>query len=463
MSPVAGSSNAGASFDYTEGASALDIDKAVANNRRSRRDSQYSAVYGEDGEGAMFSGPGHSVNPSSISRMSHIDLGRRSSEDWTRSRRKSHDSGVVGRRSLDRRSSKDSQVSQQSDPEHPNGAVEDDQSDGSISGDGQSRRSGRRRRRMRTPTPPPRPSVFGGLASLFARTETVDSPTTRRPSISQRSSTGSIGRHSRRSGRSHAGSDYALETDDEGEERWGYSSGEEESSDEESTHSLDSMSMNDNMSVTASMQYGSEPSSPQMSQSLPLLSSDQVFGGESRIDMETPFALMEPPPPGPPSRQTIYIPDEDSTIRFIGYEIIIWRQWAWRMGCVLSVGILGLIGHWFPRLWLHWVAHEKAFKDAHQGFVVVEVRFPIFIQLGCVDELPSPPTEISLYFPSTLLIIHIISRPFSAFLWTPIRIQRIRPNLTKITMNGTECSAACPLSITDILGSLWTQELGCLT
>src|SRR5437764_791999 len=57
--------------DYTEGASAMDIDDIVARNRRTRRDSQYSSLYGDDGEGAMFDGPGHTVNPSSVSRMSY--------------------------------------------------------------------------------------------------------------------------------------------------------------------------------------------------------------------------------------------------------------------------------------------------------------------------------------------------------------------------------------------------------
>ncbi|KII92069.1 hypothetical protein PLICRDRAFT_103455 [Plicaturopsis crispa FD-325 SS-3] len=82
---------------------------------------------------------------------------------------------------------------------------------------------------------------------------------------------------------------------------------------------------------------------------------------------------MAPPPPGPPSRQTIYVADEDSTIRFIGYETVRYRQYLWRLACVLTCGILGLLGHWFPRLWLRWVAREKAFKDTKDGFVVVEV------------------------------------------------------------------------------------------
>ncbi|EGO26058.1 Ca-transporting ATPase [Serpula lacrymans var. lacrymans S7.9] len=85
-----------------------------------------------------------------------------------------------------------------------------------------------------------------------------------------------------------------------------------------------------------------------------------------------PFDALEAPPAGPPSRQTIYIADEDSTIRFVGYEVIIWRQWLWRLACTISLGIFGLLGHWFPRVWLRWVTKEKAFKDLKHGFVVVE-------------------------------------------------------------------------------------------
>jgi len=35
--------------------------------------------------------------------------------------------------------------------------------------------------------------------------------------------------------------------------------------------------------------------------------------------------------------------------------------------------MLGMLGHWFPRLWLHWVAQEKAFKELSSGFIVIEV------------------------------------------------------------------------------------------
>lgn len=372
MVPTPGPSNPTSSYDYTEGASPVDIDSAVVNSRLARRESQYSILYAEEGQGAMFAGPGHSANPSSVSRMSHMEIGRRSSEARSRGRRRSHDSGVSGRRRFSRRSSKDSQVSRQSvERSDVEGEVTDEEDP--LVSDGRSGR-GRSRRLRKSISPAPRVSVFENLAHLFTRSGTMELGA-RRLSMSQRSST-STSRHSRRSRHSDAGSDYAIDTDDDAEERWGYSSGEEDSDDE-------SLGLNhDNVSVSASMEYSSEPPSPgEQPHGLPLLSSDPIFGGEARIDMEIPFALLDPPPPGPPSRQTLYIVDEDSTIRFIGYEAVLWRAWVWRIGCILTLGILGLLGHWFPRFWLRWVARERAFRDAHSGFIVVEVRPSLYSML----------------------------------------------------------------------------------
>nr|GAT56792.1 Ca-transporting ATPase [Mycena chlorophos] len=325
--------------DYTEGASAIDITAAVASDRRSRRDSQFSAFYDEDGDGSMFSGPGHVANPSSVSRMTNVDPAWRSTGSF---RRKSVDSV---RPSQSRRQSTDSGISTQ-------GTDIEQYSDDNDNADEET--SALRSELSRS-------GVFDNFASLFSRSRSKQ----RRPSMSQRS-TASVGRSSRRSRRSQAVSEDDQEEEDDGPERWGFSSGEEYSDDED-TRSIDTR-----MSVPASMQYDSEPPSPNTGQNLPLLASDQIFAGETRIDMDMSFALLDEPPPGPPSRQTLHIPDEDNTIRFVGYEVVPWRLWFWRLGCVLSFGTLALMGHWFPRLWLGWVAHEKAFQEARDGFVVVE-------------------------------------------------------------------------------------------
>ncbi|KAF5380526.1 hypothetical protein D9615_004513 [Tricholomella constricta] len=375
------------SHDYTEGASTIDINSALVNGTRSRRDSQYSTMYGGDGEGAMFSGPGHSANPSSVSRMSVFEAGRRSSGNWSQSRRRSRDSARPGGRS--RRSSKGSQVSRQS--------VEgfDDTMSGEevalMDSDDEYDGTGRRRRTSLSPIS--RGGVFGGLAHLFGRTTAETETPSRR--------TRSTSRRSRRSRRSDAGSDYALETDDEDDvERWGYSSGEEESD----SDSLQSMAIiHDDDSTSPSVDYDLGPPSPSGgTYGIPLMSTDPVFGGEARIDMEMPFELRKPPPPGPPSRQTIYISDEDSTVRLIGYEAIAWRSWLWRAGCVMTLGLLGLLGRWFPRLWLRWVAQEKAFIDSIDGFVVIETAHRD-LHLFPLRSLEYP-YHITTAFPSTVPI-----------------------------------------------------------
>ena len=348
MAPIMSSPEAGpSSYDYTEGASAIDIGNALDNNHRARCDSQYSTYYGADGDGVMFSGPGHSVNPSSVSKMSHLELGRRSSDTWSQTRRKSFDSHSSHKKR------RDSQVS------HQSGDMAQDESDSLLSDDAIESRE--RRLRRRSLSPPARSSVFENLAHIFGRPSALDGGL--RPSISQRSSMSQISRRSR-------GSENAFNTDNE-DERWGYSSGEEDSEDG-SQHSLNSV--RDNASITTSMEYDSEPpSSGEGNQSLPLLNFDPVFGGEARIDMNTTFTLLDLPPPGPPSRQTVYLPDEDNTIRLVGYETILWRAWLWRASCILTFGILALVGHWFPYLWLRWVAREKAFIGGLNVFLVVEV------------------------------------------------------------------------------------------
>ena len=356
--------------DYTEGASPMEIVAAVTSNRKARRASQYSAMDPNQGDGSIFSGPGHMVNPSSVSRMSRIELGRRNSDGLSRSRSR--------HRSRDSRQSSAVSVatkdSKQNGQWSSDGEVEVLDGEASVAGS----RRGRPEPAPRVDSPPQRQSVFGNISALFGRSTTEDqTPGKRRRSFSQRST---YSRRSSRSRRSDAGSENALLTDDENdEERWGYSSGEEAFSDEDST--ADVMDIrNETMSVTASMHNGSDPGSPDLQATLPLLGADQFFGGETRIEMEVSFESLGPPPSGAPSRQTVYISDEDNTVRLIGYEAIVWRSWAWRVCCVISVGILALLGHWFPRMWLRWVAKERGFAEIKEGFIVVEVRIKLRVK-----------------------------------------------------------------------------------
>lgn len=360
MIPIGSSStDAGPSYDYTEGASASDIGEVIDNHRVHRQASHYSTYYDGEENTAMFSGPGHTVNPSSVSRMTYMELGRRSLDSRpSRVSRKDSWESRTTRHSVD-----------------GNTGIRD----GTEEGQSLLRDDIERRRRI-SPSPPSR-SVLGNLAQIFGRQSSEISRDRRPSSVSARSSTS---RFSQTTGLSD-GMDGAEDED----ERWGYSSGEEDS-ENESIQSHESS--NDKVSMTQSMNYDSEPPSPlQASQTLPLLGFDSVFDGEARIDMDTTFTLLDPPPPGPPSRQTIFISDEDSTIRFIGYETIPWRVWAWRISCVVTFGIVGLLGHWFPYLWLRWVAREKAFINAINGFVMVEVC--LIVLYGNVN-VPSDPIAV---------------------------------------------------------------------
>ncbi|KAF8590974.1 Ca-transporting ATPase [Ramaria rubella] len=230
-------------------------------------------------------------------------------------------------------------------------------------------------------------SVFENVARLFRASSDAHSPPRR--SLSRTSSAGSDRRQPRTGSRTRSdGSDYAL--DDEESERWGYSSQEEDvaSSDDLLEEGMDIASPSD-------IDYGSVPPSPVGS--LPFLSGDPIFG-DTRISVdELPRATSPPPPPGPPSRQKVHLADEDTTVRFLGQEIIGYRQRLWTLGSVITFGGLGLMGQWFPRVWLRWVAREKAFKKTNNGFVVVETlsRDIVVVHLTTL----SYPYPISTVFP----------------------------------------------------------------
>ncbi|KAI0633895.1 Ca-transporting ATPase [Trametes polyzona] len=360
-------STSGHMHDYTEGASAIDIQQALASASRARRDSQY----GQDGD-AMFDGPGHAVNPSSVSRMSLHDHGRRSSgySRASHSRRRSEGSMSRDGRPRSRRMSRDSAVDAE--------GVADEHSDVSGDEDEDRGRTTRSRRKSQSPHTT-RGNMFENIVSMFGRGATVTEspPRSRRPSMSSRASRSRLlRRHSSR--RSDVSSDYAVDTDDSEEERWGYTSNEEDSEEETDIASIGPSG--------SEVDYGSLPPSP--SRALPLLAGDPIFGSEARIEMGE-LDLLAPPPPGPPSRQTLYIADEDAHIRMVGYEPVPWRQWLWWTCCVLTFGILGLLGRWFPRLWLRWVTRERAFEDMRHGFVVVETAYRD-IALFPISRIPYP-------------------------------------------------------------------------
>lgn len=385
--------------DYTEGASAIDIQNAITESRgRSRRlsESQIGFSYGDGIEqGSVFDGPGHVAIPSSVSRMSHRDMSTRRSQEL---RRMSNDlgAGISYPQRPRRRSDDGDQLPSTSRRNSEALSIDGTESGEEASGEeGDLGLSTRRRRRRRSPSPPEamRSSVFENIANLFgARAHAPADESSRRPSFSHRSSLSRRSRRSRSGSRaSIIGSEHVVESEDE-EERWGYSSGEED--DNSSTDDLLHRRAEIDLGASSDIDYGSLPPSP--TGSLPNMALDPIFG-DTRIDMETPPEPSEPPPPGLPSRQSIYLPDEEISVRFIGYETIRWKQWVWRLGCILSFGLLGLLGHWFPRLWLRWVAQEKAFQDSEDGFVVVEVHSSFYSNTISHSMCKTPYRDISLF------------------------------------------------------------------
>ncbi|KAG2747926.1 hypothetical protein P692DRAFT_20875236 [Suillus brevipes Sb2] len=185
---------------------------------------------------------------------------------------------------------------------------------------------GRRRRRSSSPTFN-RSSALENIANLFSRTGTGE----RRTSLSRRSCASST-RKSRRMS-SDVESEFALA--DDVNERWGYSSGEED----DETASYSSHPLNP---FHSKIDYGSHP--PQV---------------QAHISLSFPLMQFSA------TRQTIYVPEEDNTFRFVGYEVIIWRQLLWRGYCAATLGVVGLLGHWFPRVWLRCVV-ESARRDITQ-------------------------------------------------------------------------------------------------
>lgn len=379
-------------YDYTDGASAIEISRVLSETQvrpRTRRDSQVGSAYEGDEGGAVYDGYGSINVPSSVTSMHHERM-----IDWSRDRRLSTSSRRprVGRGASDasqyqrqsyRRESVDDFAVQ--DDDGGNIDEPDDEAGLGQSGSYSVHSRSKSHRRHRAESPQPRSSgMFDTIATMFSRAP--ESPSSRRPSLSRRSS-GSRSRRPSSSRRSlQLGSDYGTEgvVDDE-EERWGYSSGEELSTSDADPESQSLLEDGDSMYIHSD--GGSRPPSP--TSSLPLLTglSDAVFGEvDTRIEMGELEANMSAPPPGPPSRQSVYIADEDMTVRFTGYEVIRWRQWLWNGGCVVSFGVLGLVGLWGPRTWLKWVAKEKAFESlveegSGKGLIVVEVAVVSFICL----------------------------------------------------------------------------------
>ena len=232
-----------------------------------------------------------------------------------------------------------------------------------------------------------RQSIFGNIAKLFGRRDSRSrSPVSRRSRSRQESVAGDL-----------VGS--PIEGEDE-DDRWGYLSGEEDIEEDEAAPLR-------RPEYLSSRESFSRPPSP--TGALPGMLRDPIFG-DTRVDLgELTLLDDRPPPPGPPSRQDVYIDDEDIELRFLGYELDESREWVWTIMTISSAGLLGLLGQWFPKMWLNWVAKEKGFKLCSRGIIVVEVcRFhfqSVFVTQSSF--LFRPPLETITFVKSRLCRIHI--------------------------------------------------------
>jgi cation-transporting P-type ATPase 13A2 len=347
--------------DYTDGASAQEIQSAIREVPRGRGDQQIAGSYqprrsmssfrdAGDAGGAVFDGPGSVTIPSSVTGLrstrsrsfragSH--RGSRVFDQPGQSAELNSVRPVLSRRGTGRSDTTDALIDSDVETSSP-----------------VSERPTRSRYRRQSTTNAEigdegiherRTSMFGNLASFFGAGRQT-SPS--RKSDASRSRQGSV-------------ADYAESISEEREDRWGYHSSEEGSSEGEN------VSLSGSLYPASSRGNHSSPPSP--SSAFPGMGRDPIFG-DTRIDIDdVSLAETIPISSGPPSQQDVYIADEDIKLRLLGYQAIRWRSLLWNFLSITSLGILGLIGHWFPELWLRCVARKTSFAARSTNIIVVEV------------------------------------------------------------------------------------------
>lgn len=200
-------------------------------------------------------------------------------------------------------------------------------------------------------------NAFGRIASFIGFARDEEGRHSRRPSFSRE----------RSRDRSYTSSQGEGSGSEMSSEDWGYN---DDDSDASSSHRASGEEgYTSSLADDTSLPPNSRPGSPH----LPLIpaSSDAVFGERSH---DPEFEPKDFASTTVPSRQTILLPDEDLSIRFTGYRTDPFRNAVWWLGCILSFGILGLIGRWIPSTWVKFCGKETAFDDAKEGsWLVVEV------------------------------------------------------------------------------------------
>lgn len=391
---------------------------AIAGGNRRRRDSQLSS-YGD--LGSVFDGPTADVVPSSVSSMRHTmtrpELSRKAS---SRVRYRLSQDGYSHSPFRSRKQSTSYDEDRFSafggdgsvDIEDTASVVSAGPASIRSSGAHSSARLGKKRRvqglDVNEETTPSRGMLGSLLASIRGdRVQDDDSRSraSRRPSLTgrRRSSTSSANSHRSRSAGSEAGC-YDAQEQHNNDHDFGLQYGSDEDDEDEDDSGRSTTSSEDgnsNRGVLLPSAFG------------PLSGAvDPVFGDtrittehepEDNLDDELQNASgirhprgsvlhdIEVAAPDPEeelrrareefsylnkdsrSRQQIYLPDEDTLIRLIGYRVIGPKKIVWIIVCVLSLGVMYLLGRWLPKLWLRWTSKEVEFERAE--FVVVENQY----------------------------------------------------------------------------------------
>lgn len=270
-------------------------------------------------------------------------------------------------------------------------------------------------------SPPQSPSVLQRVASFFGRPHAQDEEAgfvNRRASVDTEGSNVSI-----RSRRSRSESPVSSL------DSWGYGGEDDDEHGEGYTSSL---------ADDTSLPPQSRPQSPH----LPLVPvpGDDIFGGSTMHFDEEPKEFAETTVP---SRQTVLLPDEDLSIRFTCYRTDPFRNVLWWIGCFLTLGGLGLLGRWIPRMWVRFCGRETSFEDAKEGsWLVVETPY------GDLHIIPL--NIISYPYPLSSVFPEIASVPPSA-----------GPGSRAESRTGSHAEMALPITGDVELGkTTWEEKTG---
>jgi cation-transporting ATPase 13A2 len=256
---------------------------------------------------------------------------------------------------------------------------------------------------------PPSPGLLPRIASALGFHQHKDDEMDEETGIRRRSSRGSHRPGSRRtSASSHRRSTSSARSRDSeiSEESWGYSSNERDTYSEISERGDrddDDQSFRSSLADDTSLPPQSRPSSP-----IPLLPTDGIFGDPSAPNDLPSIQLFTDIASG--SKQTISLPDEDLSIRFTGYVTAKFKSLLWMIGCIVTLGGLGLIGRWVPSIWVKWCGKEKDFeRSGKDGWLVVETPYGD-LHIIQQDVVPYP-YPLSTVFPQATTGKAIHSRP----------------------------------------------------